>query len=119
MTTFGTQNSFWIKVKLDPMVKWKGLDKINVRKIYNIHIFNGHRASCLWHDTLPNQRKMGVCTFQWLYMDVTMVVFYVFLRYKEMNKIKFIEIIKNNHLFEAIIINLPRMKKKIKIVDSQ
>jgi len=45
-------------------------------------------------------------------MDVTMVAFYVFLRYKEMNKIKFIEIIKNNHLFEAIIINLPRRKKK-------
>jgi len=27
---FGTQSSFWIKVKFDPMFKLKGLDKINV-----------------------------------------------------------------------------------------
>jgi hypothetical protein len=32
---FGTQSSFWIKVKLDPIVRWKGLDEINVHKIYN------------------------------------------------------------------------------------
>jgi hypothetical protein len=24
---FGTQSSFWIKVKLDPMVRWRDLDK--------------------------------------------------------------------------------------------
>jgi len=45
-------------------------------------------------------------------MDVTMEVFLVFLRYKKINKIKFIEIIKKRiHLSKAIIINLPRMKK--------
>jgi hypothetical protein len=48
---FGSQSSFWIKVKLDPMVRWRELDKINVHKIYNVHIFNGHGASCLWFMT--------------------------------------------------------------------
>jgi hypothetical protein len=45
-------------------------------------------------------------------MDITMAIFFVFPRYKKINKIKFIEIIKKmTHLFKAIIINLPRMKK--------
>jgi hypothetical protein len=45
-------------------------------------------------------------------MDVTMVDFHVFPRYKKINKIKFIEIIeKGSHLSKAIIINLPKMKK--------
>jgi hypothetical protein len=41
-----------------------------------------------------------------------MVVFLIFLRYKKINKIKYIEIIeKRNHLSKDNIINLPRMKK--------
>jgi hypothetical protein len=45
-------------------------------------------------------------------MDITKVVFLVFPRYKKINKIKFIEIIEQGtHLFKAIRINLPRMKK--------
>ncbi len=41
-----------------------------------------------------------------------MVVFHVFLRYKKINKIKFIEIIeKGIHLFKTIMTNLPRMEK--------
>jgi len=45
-------------------------------------------------------------------MDVTMVIFLVFPRYKKINKIKFIEIIiKGIYLFKVIIINLPKMKK--------
>jgi hypothetical protein len=41
-------------------------------------------------------------------MDVTMAVFPMFPRYKKINKIKFIEIIKKGtHLSKAIIINLP------------
>jgi hypothetical protein len=45
-------------------------------------------------------------------MDVTMVVFLIFLRYKKIHKIKFIEIIKKGaHLSKAIIINLPIMEK--------
>jgi hypothetical protein len=45
-------------------------------------------------------------------MDVTMANFLVFLKYKKINKVKCIEIIKNGiHLSKAIIINLPRMKK--------
>jgi hypothetical protein len=41
-----------------------------------------------------------------------MAVFHVFFGYKKINKIKFIEIIEKwPHLFKAIIINLPRMKK--------
>jgi hypothetical protein len=45
-------------------------------------------------------------------MDVTMVIFLIFLRYKKINKIKFIEIIKKGiHLSKVIIINLSKMKK--------
>jgi hypothetical protein len=41
-----------------------------------------------------------------------MALFLVFPRYKKINKIKFIEIIKKGiHLFKNNIINLPRMKK--------
>ncbi len=53
-------------------------------------------------------------------MDVTMVVFPIFLRYKKINKIKFIEIIENGtHLSKSIIINLPRMKRSNQIMDIQ
>jgi hypothetical protein len=48
-------------------------------------------------------------------MDITMVVFLVFLIYKKINKIKFVEIIKiGTHLSKAMIINLPRMKNSNK-----
>jgi hypothetical protein len=44
-------------------------------------------------------------------MDVTMVVFHVLFRYKKLNKIKLIEIIKKwDSLIKAIIISLPKMK---------
>jgi hypothetical protein len=33
---FEIQNSFWIKINFDTMVRWKGLDKINVHEIYNL-----------------------------------------------------------------------------------
>jgi len=29
---FWTQSSFWIKINFDPMVRWGGLDKINVHR---------------------------------------------------------------------------------------
>jgi hypothetical protein len=45
---FETQSSFWIKINLDPIVRWKRLDKFNVHIIYNLEFFNGHRVSCLW-----------------------------------------------------------------------
>jgi hypothetical protein len=32
---FLIQNSFWIKINFDLMIKWRGLDKINVHRIYN------------------------------------------------------------------------------------
>jgi len=45
-------------------------------------------------------------------MDFTMAFFSIFLRYKKINKIKIIEIIKKGtHLSKAIIIKLPIMKK--------
>jgi hypothetical protein len=48
---------------------------------------------------------------QWLYMDVTIVVFHVFLKYKKINKIRFIEITKKKtQLSKVIIINLSKMK---------
>jgi len=41
-----------------------------------------------------------------------MTIFHVFVKYKKINKIKAIEIIKKGtHLFKAIIINLPKMNK--------
>jgi len=41
-----------------------------------------------------------------------MAIFLVFMRYKKINKVKFIEIMKKRiHLFKIIIINLPRMEK--------
>jgi hypothetical protein len=41
-----------------------------------------------------------------------MAIFHVFLRYKKINKKRFIEIIKKGtHKFKAIIINLSKMKK--------
>jgi hypothetical protein len=41
-----------------------------------------------------------------------MAVFLVFMRYKKINKVKFIEIMKKRiHLSKTIIINLPRMEK--------
>jgi hypothetical protein len=53
--------------------------------------------------------KKGVCTLWWPYMDVTMVVFHAFIRYKKINKIKFIEIkFKRTNLSKGIIINLLR-----------
>jgi len=45
-------------------------------------------------------------------MDVTMVVFPVFLRYRKIIKIRSIEMIKKGtHVSKVIIINLPKMKK--------
>jgi hypothetical protein len=45
-------------------------------------------------------------------MDVIMANFLVFLRYKKINKIRSIGIIKKGiHLSKAIIINLSKMKK--------
>jgi len=53
----------------------------------------------------------GICRLWWPYMDVTIVVFLVFPRYKKINKIKFIKIKKRTHLSKVIIINFPKMKK--------
>jgi hypothetical protein len=33
---FGAQSSLWVRIYLDPMVKWRGLNKINIHKIYNL-----------------------------------------------------------------------------------
>jgi len=53
-------------------------------------------------------------------MGITMAVFPIFPIYKKLNTIKCIEIIKKGiHLSQAIIMNLPRMKKSNKIMDSQ
>jgi hypothetical protein len=30
------------------MVRWGGLNKINVQKVYNLQFFSGHSATCLW-----------------------------------------------------------------------
>jgi hypothetical protein len=33
---FGTQSSLLIEINFNPMVKWRGLDKINVHIVYNL-----------------------------------------------------------------------------------
>jgi hypothetical protein len=33
---FGIQSLLWIKINFDPMVRWRGLNKINVHTIYNL-----------------------------------------------------------------------------------
>jgi hypothetical protein len=33
---FETQSLFWVKIKFDPMIRWGGLDKINVHIVYNL-----------------------------------------------------------------------------------
>jgi hypothetical protein len=30
---------FWVKIHFDPIVRWRGLDKINVHIIYNLQFF--------------------------------------------------------------------------------
>jgi hypothetical protein len=32
----GTQSLLWVKINLDPTVKWKGFGKINVHIVYNL-----------------------------------------------------------------------------------
>jgi hypothetical protein len=33
---FGIQNLLWVKINLDPMIRWRGLDKTNVYTVYNL-----------------------------------------------------------------------------------
>jgi hypothetical protein len=33
---FGTQSLLWIKINLDPIIRGRGLDKINVQIVYNL-----------------------------------------------------------------------------------
>ncbi len=51
------------KVHFDLIVRWRGLDKINVHKIYNIHFFNDHKVSCLWfmNITIKKIEKIMLC----------------------------------------------------------
>jgi len=49
MTTFWSNSNFnWVKIDLDSTVGRKGLDKINVYRVYNLYFFDNHKASCLW-----------------------------------------------------------------------
>jgi hypothetical protein len=58
-------NILGLKVKFDPMIRGKGLDKINVHKIYNVHFFNDHKVSCLWFMT-HYQTQKNEKIIQWL-----------------------------------------------------
>jgi hypothetical protein len=63
---FATQSSFWVKINLDPMVRWRELNKVNVHIVYNLQFLNNHRASCLWfikhYQTKENKNKIQ-CSF--------------------------------------------------------
>jgi hypothetical protein len=54
---------------------------------------NGDNYHFHWNSSTCLGIHEGVCTLWWLYMDVTMAIFLVFLRYKKINKIRSIEII--------------------------
>jgi len=75
-----------------------------------VHTRPEYLSSCLLGVYIEVDK--GICTLWWPCMDVTMVVFHVFFRYKKINKIKTIQIIKKGtRLSKAIIINLPKMNK--------
>jgi hypothetical protein len=42
---------------------------------------------------------LGLCTLWWPYMDITMVVFPIYLKYEKTNKMKIIEIIKKGFIY--------------------
>jgi len=46
---------------------------------------------------------MSVYTQQWHYMDATMAIFLIFLRYKKINKIRSIEIVKNGSTYLKLL----------------
>jgi len=80
------------------MVKRRDLDKINVNKIYNVHLFNNHKASCLWfithyqtkkmkNNTTPTYKIFSFFLRQWLLPKIK--VYYVFIL-QEVQKITFL-----------------------------
>jgi hypothetical protein len=71
---FGTLSSFWIKVKFDPMVRWRELDKINVHKVYNVHFSMAIGPHVCGSLQITNQRKMKKNTMS------TYKIFSFFLR---------------------------------------
>jgi hypothetical protein len=42
---FGTQSSLWVKINFDPMVRWGGLNKINIHTVYWFSIYNFSMAT--------------------------------------------------------------------------
>jgi hypothetical protein len=55
---FEIKISFLIKVNLDPIGRWKGLDKINVQRVYYLRFFKDHRVSCLWFIKFYQKNKI-------------------------------------------------------------
>jgi len=53
----GTQSSFWIKNDIDPIVRWRGLDKINVHTLCNLHFSNDHRPHVCGSWNITEQKK--------------------------------------------------------------
>jgi hypothetical protein len=65
------------------------------RSIIILFLISTHMSFPL--DGALDATLLGVCTLWWPYMDNTMIVFPVFLRYKNINKIKFIEIMEKRN----------------------
>ncbi len=56
---FGIQSSFWVKMNFDPMVRWRGLDKINVHIVYNnLQFFNGIGLHVCGSWNITKQKKI-------------------------------------------------------------
>jgi hypothetical protein len=56
----GTQISLWVKINCDPMVRWRGLDKINVlwkNITYNFFIATGPHVCGSWNITKQKKNE--------------------------------------------------------------
>ncbi len=61
---FETQSSFWIKVYFDPMVRWRGLDKIKVYRIYNTLFQCPYCLMFMIHETWLKKKKIEMPTYK-------------------------------------------------------
>ncbi len=54
---FGTQSSLWVKINFDPMVRWRGWNKIKVYRIYNLHFFTTIKPHVCASWNITKQKK--------------------------------------------------------------
>jgi hypothetical protein len=57
MTIFGIQILCWVKINFNSIVRWRGLVKINVYRVYNLQVFDDHIR---FHETLLNKKNWKI-----------------------------------------------------------